>query len=450
MRPSFSLAAFLPLALSLPAACGGSAFEAGSGGPDAGPHDSATADSGSPDDSAMADSPASDSSPTDGSPADSPAPPPAEAGPCVPLTSATTDIYVDLRFTGTPATGAQSCPLPTIQAGLSAAKMLGGGSPRAVHVAGSNPALVYVENGPLTVGPGITLSGAGALEVAISASGPCSASSMSGTCAVLIEGGGIVDGFTILSPGGDGVWTAAPGSAPNPILRNVAASGSKGNGVVALGSVTLGPNLGASNNGGSGVESPSGSTGTVHVVVGVNNFSQNKGNGIDLSGGAALSFEGGTADGDSQGIRLASSPAASHSITGLTAKNNTGPGGVVVYGGQTLRLRSSTLTGNTGSGLLYNYASGSALDLGTGNEPGGNTFGGMTQSQRNGVAGVMLCSAPSSQLADGDSWSTCAPSQTAIVCGVSASTGYTDVAYQYASGIVSTGGPISGSCTVGP
>ncbi len=445
MRPSFAPTLLLPLAALLPLlplSCGGSAFETGKAAPDAAPLDSGTQDSGALD-SPAGDSTASDSSPSPDGPA-----PPVEAGTCAPLTGASTDIYVDSRFTGTPATGAQACPLHTIQLGLAAAKTLGG--PRTVHVAGNSPALVYDENGPLTIGPGITLEGSGALQTTINASGSCSATSMMGTCAVLVEGGGIVDGFTIISPNGDGIWTLPPASAPIPLVRNVAASTSKGNGIVALGSVTLGPNIGANSNGGSGVESPAGSTGTVHVLAGLNGFSQNKGNGIDLSGGATLTFEGGTASGNGQGIRIATTPAASHTITGLTAKNNTGPGGVVVYGGQILKLRSSTLVSNTGSGLLYNYMNGSTLDIGTGSESGSNTFGGMTQSQRNGVAGVMLCGAPAIQPADGDSWSVCPPTQTAVVCGVSASTGYTDVAYQYANGIVSTGGPISGSCSVGP
>jgi hypothetical protein len=446
VRPSFSLAAFVPLALVLPVACGGSAFEAGGPAPDSGGTlDSGAQDSGSPGDSSTAsDSPASDSAPTDASTPDSPAPP-AEAGACSPLTSASTDIYVDSRFTGTPATGAQSCPLHTIQLGLAAAKTLGG--PRTVHVAGFTPALVYDETGPLTVGPGITLQGAGVLTTTISASGSCMTGNATGTCAVIVQGGGIVDGFTIVSPGGDGLWTLPPGSSPTPLIRNIAASGSKNDGIVAYGSVDLGPNIGASQNGNAGVESPAGSTGVVHVLAGVNGFNANKGNGIDLSGAASLTFEGGTASGDFQGVRLASNPPASHSITGLTAKSNTGTG-VVVYGGQTLKVRSSTFVGNAGSGLYYAYVGTSTLDLGTSGASGGNVFGGATG--RNTTAGLTLCNAPASQLADGDSWVSCQPTQTAIVCGTITTGSYTDVAYQYETGVVSTGGPISGSCSVGP
>ena len=261
---------------------------------------------------------------------------------------------------------------------------------------------------------------------------------------MLVESG-LVDGFTITCPGGDGVWITSPSGVP--IVRNVAANGSTGNGIVAFASVTLGPNIGASNNGGSGVESPASSSGQLHVVAGINGFNGNKQNGIDLSGGATLVFEGGTANNNSQGIRLSSTPAGSHVIAGLTAKNNSGPGGVVVYGGQTLELRGSTLVGNTASGLLYYYLSGSTLDLGTSSNPGNNVFGGTSQTDHNGVAGVTLCDAPSSQLAAGDSWSTCPPSQTPVVCGMAKINAYADVAYQSS---VAGLNPVMGSCTVGP
>ncbi len=420
----------------LPVACGGSAFEAGGSNPDASPGDSAGPVDGAPADAATD---ATDASSLEASGSDSSAP--VDAGPCLPLTAADTDIYVDSRFTGTPATGAQSCPLHTIQAGLSAAKSLGG--PRTVHVAGAVPSLVYDETGPLVIGPDITLLGAGALQTTISASGPC-ASGATGTCAVLVESG-LVDGFTITCPGGDGVWITSPSGVP--IVRNVAANGSTGNGIVAFASVTLGPNIDASNNGGSGVESPASATGQLHVVAGINGFNGNKENGIDLSGAATLLFEGGTANNNAQGIRLSSSPPGSHSITGLTAKNNSGPGGLVVYGGQTLELRASTLVGNTASGLLYYYLSGSTLDLGTSSSAGNNVFGGSSQTDHNGVAGVTLCGAPSSQLAAGDSWSSCPPSQSPVVCGAAKTSPYADVAYQSS---VAGLNPVMGSCTVGP
>jgi hypothetical protein len=439
-RPFFALSVGLGFGLTLPLACGGSAFQAGPSTADSGLLDSSSLlDSGSLD-SPSGDSSAADTAAASDAPADTT---PAEASVCAPLTAADVDIYVDSRFTGTPATGAQACPVHTILEGIAIANTLGGA--RTVHVAGTTPALVYDETGTVPVASGITLLGAGALMTTISAAGAC----MTGTCAVLVQPGAILDGFSVVSPTGDGVWTTA-GNGAVPIVRNVAADSSMGNGIVALGSVQLGPNIVVNSNGAAGVESPAGSVGTVHVVAGINAFSNNKGNGIDLSGAAALNFEGGATNGDTQGIRIASQPSTSHSITALTAKNNTGPGGVVVYGGQTLKLRSSTLVGNTGYGLSYDYPSGntlgSTLDIGTTADPGGNTFGGATSTDRNGLAGIQLCGVPAMQQAGGDSWSTCPPTQLSITCGTAPAM-YVDVAYQSAVAAVD---PVTGACTVGP
>jgi hypothetical protein len=425
VRASFRSILVLPL---LAISCGGSAFETGGSAPDAAIVDSGARDSGT------GDSPSVDT----GSP-------PVEAGVCAPLTSADADVYVDSRFMGMQATGAMACPLHTVQQGLTAARMLGGN--RTVHVAGSTPALVYDETGSLDVSPGITLMGGSALTTTISASGPCTAGSASGTCAVIVEAGGVVQGFTIVSPSGDGIWTAS--GTPTPLVHDVAANGSKNDGIVAYGGVDLGPNIGASDNGNAGVESPMGATsGVVHVITGINGFSGNKGNGIDLSGAATLNFEGGLANDNFQGLRIDTMPTGSHTITGLTAKGNTGTG-VLIYGGQTLKVRSSSFLGNGANGLYYAYANGSALDLGTSTDSGGNVFGGSTS--RNTSAGLTLCNAPASQSADGDSWVNCPPTQAAIVCGVSSNVGYKDVLYEYQGGVGSTGqGPISGTCSVGP
>lgn len=430
MIPSFRR---IPVLAVLAISCGGSAFE--TGGPDSGV-DSGVHDSGAGD-SPSADTGTADAG-TDGSS------PPVDAGVCAPLTNADTTIYVDSRYTGTAPTGAMACPLPTIQKGLTAARTLGG--TRTVSVAGSTPALIYDETNSLDVTADITLAGGGVLTTTISASGPCTVGSTSGTCAVRVAAGGVLQGFTVTSPGGDGVWTAT--GAPTPVVHDVAADGSKNDGIVAYASVNLGPNISASNNGNAGVESPAGATGVVHVILGLNGFDGNAGNGIDLSGGATLDFEGGTANENFQGIRIDTMPPGSHTITALTAKANSGPG-VVIYGGQTLKVRASSFLGNGASGLYYAYANGSTLDLGTSTDSGGNVFGG--KSSRNTTAGLTLCNAPAAQPADGDSWVNCPPTQAAIACGGSASSNYTDVAYQYQSGVTGTGpGPIAGSCSIGP
>jgi hypothetical protein len=228
----------------------------------------------------------------------------------------------------------------------------------------------------------------------------------------------------------------------------VAAVGCKSHGVVAQGAVELGPVFAARSNGAGGVESPATATGRIHVVGLANAFDGNTGNGINVDGAAVLLFEGGTASGNVQGIRLAGPQPSgtTHTITSLTASGNTGPGGVVAYNGQTITMRSSTLTGNTSVGLLYTYAGSSALDVGTATVAGGNTFGGVTAAKRNGVAGVRLCMAPATVVLGGDSWSACAPTQTLLACDAPLPSTYSDILY--GSGVASV--VTAPSCTTGP
>jgi hypothetical protein len=422
-----SIATRLGVALLMGASggCGGSAFETA----DAGAEAAATSDAAPAGDAANG---ATDAT------ADAP-------GVCGPLPAGAKDVYVDGRFTGTPQTGVAACPLSTILKGVAAATLLGGAV--TVHVAGATPALVYAETGPVTVGASVTLKGDGPARTTISASGACATT----TCAVLVSGGGALDGFTVVSTGGDGIVTAA--MAPAPVVKNVAANGSKGNGIVALGAAELGPGVAASNNGAGGLQSPLAASGRLHVIGTSNAFDGNGGNGVNVDGAATLSFEGGTASGNFQGIRLAGATAASgggHTITSLVASNNKGPGGVVAYGGQTIKMRSSSLVGNANVGLLYNYVNGSTLDLGAGAaDPGNNTFGSATAASRNGKVGLRLCGAGAAgtQPAYADLWSSCPPTQTLVACDTVVST-YTDIAYAPA---VSAVGPVVATpCALGP
>lgn len=353
---------------------------------------------------------------------------------------------MDKRYAGAMPTGTHACPFTTIADGLKAAAGLNGMI--TVHVAGSSPALVYMESSSLAVASNVVLQGAGPNQTTISASGTCGNVSL--LCAVMLAAGATIDGFTVTSTGGDGIVAQAGNAAP--VISNVSANGSKGNGILALGSVEIGPNSSASGNGSAGVESPQGAAGVLHVVGTGNAFDKNAGNGIDVNGTAALNFEGGTASGNFQGIRLAGvaasgGTAVTHTITSLVAQNNTGPGGVVAYNGQTIKMRSSTLTNNTVVGLFYNYVNGSTLDIGTAVSPGNNVFGGATS--RNGGAGLRLCgvTGAASQDAEGDSWGNCPPTQTFLACDTAITT-YSDVVYAPA---LTAGAPVvAATCTVGP
>jgi hypothetical protein len=363
-----------------------------------------------------------------------------DGNPCAPLTTIATDVYVDQRFTGVAPTGVAACPFTTIAAGIAAAAGLAG--TRTVHVAGAAPALVYAEAAPVAVAANLVIQGDGPAKTTISASGVCGA----GTCAVGVAGGGTLDGFTVVSSGGDGIRTEA--AAPAPIVKNVSASGSKGNGIVALGGATLGPNIVASNNGGQGVAS-TGATGAVHVVAGANAFDNNGANGIDVEG-AALTFEGGSATGNGfNGIRFGGVGGLgnTHTVTALVAKNNNT--GISSFGSQNLTVRSSTLVTNKFEGLLFNYAAGYTLDLGKTGDAGGNVFGGATIATRNAKAGIYLCKSlgAGTQAAEGNSFAACPPTQTSLAgCDV-APAAYADVAYAPAV----AGDPVvATACSVGP
>ena len=287
----------------------------------------------------------------------------------------------------------------------------------------------------------IILQGDGPAKTTISASG----AGAGGTCAVHVQGGGTLDGFTVVSPGGDGIRATA--ATPAPVVKNVSAIGSKTNGIVALGAIELGPNIVASNNGGQGVSS-TGASGVVHIIAGANAFQSNAANGIDMEG-ATLVFEGGTAQSNGfNGVRfgLAGALGTTSTITGLVSKNNNT--GISSFGGQSLKIRSSNLLTNKSYGLLYNYAAGYTLDLGLASDLGGNTFGGATVATRNPSAGIYLCNSggAGTQAAQGDTFAACPPTQTAVATCGAAPAAYADVAYFPAV----AGDPVAAAaCTVG-
>jgi hypothetical protein len=238
--------------------------------------------------------------------------------------------------------------------------------------------------------------------------------------------------------------------SPAPVVRQVAASGSKGNGVLALGAVELGPGIVASNNGGQGVSSTG--TGVVHVAAagGTNAFDNNGANGIDIEG-ATLQFDGGHAGGNAfNGIRfgVAGPLATTHRVTGLVSENNKN-NGVATYGGQNLKVRSSTLLTNGNYGLYYSYIAGFALDIGITGDAGSNVFGGATVATRNPRAGMYLCHSRGTGTlpGEGNSFAGCAPTQTSLAgCDVSPAS-YTDVAY---APTVAGNPVVASACAVGP
>jgi hypothetical protein len=374
--------------------------------------------------------------------------PPPDGTPCAPLGPGVSDVFVDKRYLGTAPTGTATCPFTTILAGLGAIATLGATGIRTLHVAGATPALVYNESDKVLVNHKVVLVGDGPTKTTISATGACNGG---GNCAVEVNLDGVLDGFTVTSPGGDGI--VANAGSPAAVIKNVSAIGSKLSGIVTLGAAELGPNIVASGNFAQGLASK-GVGGLLHVNGGTNAFDGNAFNGITVDGSATLKFEGGTASGNGyNGIRLAgtiTAPPTAHAITNLVAKLNKNTG-ISAFNGQTLTIRSSTLLTNSNVGLWYGYAGTGTLDLGITTDAGGNTFGGSAIAARNGKAGIFLCKSRGSltQPAHADLFANCPPTQTqtSLTTCDPLPTTYFDVAYMAAT----SGDPVNAtSCTLGP
>ncbi|MEO7096180.1 MAG: right-handed parallel beta-helix repeat-containing protein [Polyangiales bacterium] len=416
-------------------ACTSSSFDTASTDEDGGPRsdtaagDGATIDSAGGGDTAIP--PGDVGPPGDGSTA------------CVSLSPAATDVYVDKRFGGAVSNGTETCPFTTITAAIALPATASG--TRTIHVAGGAIPVVYNEPSSIVVPHATVLLGEGPTKTTINASGPCG----TGTCAVMVSSDAKVDGFTVVSAGGDGIVTAT--GTPAPIVLDVRANGSKLNGIEVLGAIELGPNVSANRNTRDGLHSSG--FGVVHVIAGANEFDNNTLSGIEIDGNATLQIDGASASFNSlNGVRLSwSAPAPGtgpqHLIVGLVATSNKNAG-IAAFSGQNLKIRSSKLLTNS-YGLNYQYAGTGALDLGTSVAPGGNTFGVTTVATRNTMAGIFLCRSrgTASQSAEGNGWSKCAPSQNPTGGCDILPAAYVDIAY---AGAIA-GDPVAlSSCTSGP
>ncbi len=435
--------------IALPLGCGGGSFDVapGAGGDTGALEDVAASDTAdaSPSDSASGDSPGDspgdssgdgapdvggseggggDVSPDDVIVSDVPV---IDVGPptCASLPAGATELYVDKRYAGV-STGSVTCPFTTITAALA----IGGSflGTRTIHVSGAVVPVVYNEASSIVIPANVIVVGDGPGKTSITASGPCGST----TCAVNVFAGGTLDGFTVLSASGDGIVTAA--GSPPPIVKNVNANGNKSSGIECFGAAEIGPNVSANRNGLQGLVS-SGS-GLVHIGGSPISFDSNVANGIDIEGNATLKFDGGTAVGNGlNGLRLAwTAPTLGtgplHTVTGLVATGNKN-NGIGAYNGQNFKLRSSKLLNNLNYGIYYGYVGTSSMDLGAVGDLGNNIFGTAASATRNTKAGLYLCKSrgAATQPGEGDSWSTCAPTQASIAGCDTAPVSYVDVAY---------------------
>jgi hypothetical protein len=368
-----------------------------------------------------------------------------------------TDVYVDQKYTGTQQLGNQACPFKTITAGLSFANPLTG--TRIVHVAGAaagGTIYSYMEAGTLVIDGGVTLQGPGAAAAEIIASGATACLGTGNNCAVVVDANATIDGFTVTNANGVGIQTAAPPLAGGaPVVSNTTVTETKGNGIEAYGDATIGPKVdvedcGKGAAGGAGLEGVMGATGT--LTVHDSTFSNNaNGNGINIDGDALLALDTVTANNDAQGVRLAgagSSVNAPHTLTALTVENNTGPGGMVNYNGQNIKVRKSIFLANKGAGLAFTYTAlgGGSIDIGPlDTDMGGNTFAGNGTLANNTQVGLRICGAlaATAVTADGDDWTACpTPTKTKTPCGNAAPPAYADIFYDNGTVTVT-------NCTVG-
>ncbi len=379
------------------------------------------------------------------------APPPT----CVPPTADSTDLYVDAAV-GTTGKGAAGCPFKTIVEASSFA--LTGGVKRTIHVKTGS----YDEKDAIRLEPGVTLvSEGGPSKLAGGSTAPCAPSPEK--CLLAMKGGSTVDGFNMDAKSvGIGIF----GSGGPPVVRKTAVKSAQRDGGVFLNGADLAEvHFDANGNAGVLVRA-----GKLRVLGTANTFDANKGKGTWVSGsyiaaggivlyGAELEFEGGSASNNQSGGVAwdwgTPGPSSVQKITGLVAKGNAG-GGLTLQPQSSLTLRKSTLTKNADYGLwlTYNSSLSNVFDLGTAGSPGGNVFGG--GSDKNGKVGMFLCRSgkTGTQVAEGDAFATCAPSQGQAPNCDSFPASYADVGYVPAGSVGTTSGAnplaVPAACTVGP
>lgn len=318
--------------------------------------------------------------------------------PCGTLAADPTEVFVDPRSTRD-SVGTETCPFLTLD---EAAALAAPAGQRTVHLAGDDPALTYEVAEVLVIRPGETLQGAGEDAVLLTGGGRC----FIDDCVVSIHGGALA-GVTVVSA--TGIAVEIPAGNDGSAITDVTARDSDLDGFYVRSSATL-TRVTSINNGRDGLNAR---TGTVAITD--SRFDRNDRSGIFADRQVSIAMTGGSVNSnDSAGIFLQDSSGAgrSHAITGVDLIQNLGFG-INVTGTASLTLRDSVLRGNQ-VGVAFRVGLGNSLDLGTAGDPGGNQIGGATR--RNIRSGLCIdnSGAAASQVAEGNSWQSCAPSQREI------------------------------------
>jgi len=419
--------------------CGGGT----SGTPDGAPGDAAVADDAALAidaalglDTAMADA-AADAQLADAQPADAQ---PADAAGCGTLAADPTDVYVDRSASAT-SVGTQACPFHTIR---EAALLTAPAGSRVIHVRGGTPRFVYSETGPLAVRAREHLQGDGEALTQVTGVARCSVFD----CVVTLAATARLSGFTVT-----GAAVEIPTGADGASVDHVTVTGSNNDGFYLRATAQL-SDVTARQNLRHGLDAR-----TATVTITDSHFDGNDDNGINADRQVVIDFRRGSASNNtSRGIALADSAtinsARMHTLTDLVIERNLGFG-IEVGATASLRLRTTVMRQNE-VGLVFtpSSATSNVLDLGTSASAGGNVFAGNLLGSRNIRAGLCIQSsgAAGSQVAEGDTWSVCPPSQRRITgpfC-VSQNT-YADVGYVQARGVTDAP-PLAAptTCTVGP
>lgn len=355
---------------------------------------------------------------------------------CGTLAASAVDVYVD-KGSSKPSVGTTDCPFHSIKEATDLAAVSG----RTIHVKGGTAAAPanYAETGAVVVKTGVILEGDGLTTTKITNAAACTGGS---NCAVEVQNGATLDGFTVTGTGNGIVTGAGDGAAT---LRNLAVTGAQ-DGILALGMLNITGAVQANNNALAGLHANA-TTGfrTVKITGTGNEFNENMGQGILVEGQTKLDATGATASTNKGGgiyLQSTVTVANEHLITGFTIKSN-GSGaapagdGIRVASTSSLKLRTTVLQQNGHNGLSFSFTTMNALDIGP---SGGNSFSSMTSGNKNGAAGICLQNSlgTGSVDANGNKWAACAlvgasVTQTPITVECSAHTGQVEVAYKKAA-----------------
>jgi hypothetical protein len=349
------------------------------------------------------------------------------------------DVYVDARATG-PSNGTATCPFHTIR---EATALPSPSAPRVIHVAGAASTVTYREAGPIVLGPNLELRGEGGVAELICASG---CTFPDGT--VILDGGGVIDGFTITTETAGppyGVKVTAKVAAVAPIIRNVKVPLAKTYGILADASVDVGPNVVITYAASSGLYHGGPPSSVLRIQGPGNVFDGNKAHGI-FDNSAKLVLSGTSASSNvGDGVHFEGYPTATNTLTGLVAKKNGGDGVRATGEYSSVQITGSTLVGNGGFGVRfrYRYVSGSqqnALSVGA------STVGGATDANTRGS--ICLEQAPATVSFATDGWTACPPLQRTITsCDDAPPGSYQDL---WIAPVAAATAPNVTACAIGP